>query len=114
MQELISKEAVLRILNPIKFSSVIELWKYTPLERDIQDKIKWIEALPTIVHHEYKVGDRYEFSDDWKNWFRWILTWFQIGQVIYDMIRPLQSEHPDITQARELASKHWMILIPKE
>lgn len=30
-----------------------------------------------------------------------------------ERIRPL-SEHPDITQARELASKHWMILIPKE
>lgn len=67
-----------------------------------------INALPTTVHHEYKVGEIYEMSDNQKIWTRWILVWYLDNyNEFFKFIRPLQSEHPDITQARELLEKSW-------
>ena len=51
MQELISKEAVKEV-----FKTAIELPWARLYFHDA------IEALPTTVHHEYKVGEEYEFS----------------------------------------------------
>ena len=113
MQEYIEKEAVMEV-----FKTAIELPWARLYFHDA------IEALPTTVHHEYKIWERYEFSDSTGWWTSWILQGFKATLDIADQnhgyvitsafIRPLQSEHPDIIQARELASKHWMILIPKE
>lgn len=106
MQELISKEAVLEALSD--------------MSRGYSIAREEIKALPTTVHHEYKVGEEYSFSNDWINWvakaqLHWIryetetMDWYYIRP-----FPPTPAEHPDIIQARELASKHWMILIPKE
>ena len=95
MQELISKEAVM---------AELKYW--------CTDQVKAsVNALPTTVPHEYKVGDMVEYSSDWKSWDEWKLRWFEIQGhfASYDFIRPI-SEHPDITQARELASRHWFQL----
>lgn len=111
MQELISKEAVLEALSD--------------MSRGYSIAREEIKALPTTVHHEYKVGEFYEI----KIWSIWKVAqlagysffvndiksphhWYR-STVAPNQIRPV-SEHPDITKARELASKHWMILIPKE
>lgn len=105
MQELISKEAVLEALSD--------------MSRGYSIAREEIKALPTTVHHEYKVGELVErFKPNTKEWEVCKFLWYRIFQwwdaFSVDKIRPIQSEHPDITQARELASKHWMILIPKE
>lgn len=102
MQELISKEAVLEALSD--------------MSRGYSIAREEIKALPTTVHHEYKVGEEYEFSNTWKDWIKTKLHWYryETASLNWKFIRPISAEHPDITQARELASKHWMILIPKE
>ena len=48
MQELISKEAVLEALSD--------------MSRGYSIAREEIKALPTTVHHEYKVGEEYEFN----------------------------------------------------
>ena len=113
MQELISKEAVLEALSDMSRGYSIA-----------RDEIK---ALPTTVHHEYKVGDNYTYwmyceyphSDTEYEKYFWKRDNYNMDDWRNMMIIKNQSyhhtqEHPDITQARELASKHWMILIPKE
>ena len=112
MQELISKEAVLKLARQLETHLV---W-YTPTELEPKEFIKKIDSLPTTVSHEYKVGEEYEFSNTWKDWIKTKLHWYryETASLNWKFIRPLSAEHPDITQARELASKHWMILIPKE
>lgn len=107
MQEYIEKEAVMEV-----FKTAIELPWARLYFHDA------IEALPTTVHHECKIGDEAEFLNDENQWeigrFQGYI--FETGKwkIRYpERMRPL-SEHPDIIQARELASKHWMILIPKE
>lgn len=53
MQELISKEAVLKLARQLETHLV---W-YTPTELEPKEFIKKIDSLPTTVHHEYKVGN---------------------------------------------------------
>lgn len=113
MQELIEKETLMETLKGMITEFTDKEWareKYI-----LECAYDQVDSLPTTVHHEYKVGEVYEFYDDWE-WVKWKLSWFhkESGfRYVYLNIRPLQSEHPDITQARELASKHGMILIPK-
>ena len=117
MQELIPKKSAIEILYKIldnDFYPDHNNCKYSPsMCADVRDVFKkfWplLDTLSPVVHHEYKVGEVYEFYDDWE-WVKWKLSWFhkESGfRYVYLNIRPLQSEHPDITQARELASKHW-------
>ena len=152
MQELISKEAVLEALSDMSrgYSIAREEIKALPTtvhheykvgnlklieaEEAIKLLVEYSDKLPQwllekmsnlpIYENEYKVGDIYEFSNDWKDWERHEYRWISYGVLIetdsskfsmqFRQIRPLSPEHPDIIQARELASKHWMILIPKE
>ncbi len=117
MQELISKEAVLKLARQLETHLV---W-YTPTELEPKEFIKKIDSLPTTVHHEYKVGEFYEI----KIWSIWKVAqlagysffvndiksphhWYR-STVAPNQIRPV-SEHPDIIQARELASRHWLKL----
>lgn len=160
MQELISKEAVLKLARQLETHLV---W-YTPTELEPKEFIKKIDSLPTTVHHEYKVGNLklieaeeaikllVEYSDKLPQWLlekmsnlpiyeneykvgdevevrnfmsnKWgyvgiiksirydvlLSTWQRLEWCDTDEIRPLKSEHPDITQARELASRHWLKL----
>lgn len=112
MQELISKEAVLKLARQLETHLV---W-YTPTELEPKEFIKKIDSLPTTVSHEYKVGEEYSFSNDWINWvakaqLHWIryetetMDWYYIRP-----FPPTPAEHPDIIQARELASRHWFQL----
>ena len=116
MQELISKEDLKKIFDNHLIRLSAHFWTYKELIKVRDD----INSLPTTVHHEHKVGEEYSFSNDWINWvakaqLHWIryetetMDWYYIRP-----FPPTPAEHPDITQARELASKHWMILIPKE
>lgn len=115
MQELISKEDLKKIFDNHLIRLSAHFWTYKELIKVRDD----INSLPTTVHHEYKVGELVErFKPNTKEWEVCKFLWYRIFQwwdaFSVDKIRPIQSEHPDITQARELASKHWMILIPKE
>lgn len=100
MQELIEKESVLEILE-----------KRTKNYDTIESTIVKVKALPTTVHQEYMDWKKYEFSYDWHEWHKWIFAWYQANYwteaIRYSYIRPLQSEHPDIIQARELLEKSW-------
>ena len=108
MQELISKSEATKLVR-----DNAHIFK----DSNQMIALEWlINSLPTTVHHEYKVGNLklieaeeaikllVEYSDKLPQWL------LEIKNHSYHHTQ----EHPDITQARELASKHWMILIPKE
>lgn len=107
MQELISKSEATKLVR-----DNAHIFK----DSNQMIALEWlINSLPTTVHHEYKVGELVErFKPNTGEWevckFLWyrILQWWDAFSV--DKIRPIQSEHPDITQARELASRHWLKL----
>ena len=93
MQELIEKSKVMALARQLETHLV---W-YTPTELEPREFIKMVGYLSTTVHHEEKVGETYEFYDDW-DWVKWKLLWFLKdwdSSYAYLSIRPIQ-EHPDI------------------
>lgn len=102
MQELISKSEATKLVR-----DNAHIFK----DSNQMIALEWlINSLPTTVHHEYKVGDMAEFANYW-SWFTiWKFNGYCCDGIAYDLIRPLSKEHPDITQARELASRHWFQL----
>lgn len=103
MQEYILKAEVMKVITHIQGNININ-------RRDLHNEI---DSLPTTVHHEYKVGEEYEFMYElndleWE-WLKWELIWYWMrwAQWFYNRIRPVAPEHPDIIQARELLEKNW-------
>ena len=82
-------------------------WKEFDSEENC--RVHETEIMPKII--EYMDWKKYEFSYDWHEWHKWIFAWYQANYwteaIRYSYIRPLQSEHPDIIQARELLEKSW-------
>ena len=60
MQELIEKSKVLNLIKDIKNQT---LWL-----SEILELFNKIHSLPTTVHHEYKVGELMDFSEEWEEW----------------------------------------------
>ena len=110
MQELIPKSEVIKML--FEESHLQGQQWHWDLAVILDLVTQEIEALPTPVHHEYTVGDAVEFSEDWENWTTWVFGWFKSKYYnkTFPFANPAQ-EHPDITQARELASRHWYSVI---
>lgn len=101
MQEYILKEKVLEYIKQRLCPKWVLAHTYL---------IEEIDSLPTTELHKYEVGDICEFANYW-SWFTiWKFNGYCCDGIAYDLIRPLSKEHPDITQARELASRHWFQL----